>query len=194
MPPATAGLLPKRAAFPQGSPPGLNSTAPPGLKCVGARRFPARTRRGRACFPTFAMMMARVTNQKLRRRMWSVRGRGTISPLFYMGKVLAPTGKAGVGKSIFPANYSWRAVKAARQVSLQVLSGGFQCGVSLIENEDLVRVSEANLHEGCRPVRNVVVNNRIVVVGVVAAIESAFCVGSHTAVEGVDTLLDSAFC
>jgi hypothetical protein len=28
-----------------------------------------------------------------------------------------------VGKDIFPAKYSWRAVKAARQVSFQVLSG-----------------------------------------------------------------------
>ena len=175
MSPATAGLLPKRAAFPQGSPPGLNSTAPPGLKCVGARRFPARTRRGRACFPTFAMMMARVTNQKLRRRMWSVRGRGTISPLFYMGKVLAPTGKAGVGKRIFPGKCSWRAVEAARQVSLQVLSGGFQRGVLLVENEDLVRVSEANLNEGHRPVRSGVVNNRIAVVALGTLLDSAFC-------------------
>jgi hypothetical protein len=52
-----------------------------------------------------AMMMARVTNQKLRRRMWPVRGRGTIDRPFYVGKVVVPTGKAGVGKGIFPAKY-----------------------------------------------------------------------------------------
>jgi len=65
---------------------------------------------------TFAMMMARVMNQKPRRRMWSVRGRGTIDRPFYMGKVVVPTGKAGVDKGVFPAKYSWRAVKAARHV------------------------------------------------------------------------------
>jgi len=54
---------------------------------------------------TLAMMMARVTNQKLRRRMWPVRGRGTIDRPFYVGKVVVPTGKAGVGKGIFPAKY-----------------------------------------------------------------------------------------
>ena len=55
-------------------------------------------------------------------------------------------------------------------------------------------MSEANLHEGCPPLRSVVVNNHIVVVGVVAAIEPAFCVGSHIAVVAIDTLLDSAIC
>ena len=92
-----------------------------------------------------------------------------------MGKVPASTGKEGVGKSIFPAQCSWRAVEAARQVSFQVLSGGFQREVSLIENEDLVRVSEAKLNEGHRPVRSDVVNNRIAVVALGTLLDSAFC-------------------
>jgi hypothetical protein len=50
------------------------------------------------------MMRARVMNQKLRRRMWSVRGRGTINPPFYMGKGVVPTGKAAVNKNVFPTN------------------------------------------------------------------------------------------
>jgi hypothetical protein len=33
-------------------------------------------------------------------------GGGSIDPLFYMGKLLATTGKAAVGKSIFPAKCS----------------------------------------------------------------------------------------
>ena len=70
---------------------------------------------------------------------------------------------------------SWRAVEAARQVSFQVLSGGFQCEVLLIENEDLVRASEANLSEGHRPVRSGVVNNRIAVVALGTLLDSAFC-------------------
>jgi hypothetical protein len=45
------------------------------------------------------MMRARVTNQKLRRRMWSVRGRGTISRPFYKERGVVPTGKLGVEKS-----------------------------------------------------------------------------------------------
>jgi hypothetical protein len=40
------------------------------------------------------MMRARVINQKLRRRMWSVRGRGTINSPFYMEKGLVPDEKS----------------------------------------------------------------------------------------------------
>ena len=78
--------------------------------------------------------------------------------------------------------------------SFQVLSGGFQCEVLLVKYEDLVRVSEANLNEGHRPVRSGVVNNRIAVVGVGAALEAACCVDSHIAVVALGTLLESAFC
>jgi len=44
-----------------------------------------------------------------------------------------PTGKAGVGKSIFPANYSWRAVETARQVVSKFSFCGFQLRYFLTE-------------------------------------------------------------
>ena len=59
--------------------------------------------------------------------------------------------------------------------SFQVLSGGFQCEVLLVKYEDLVRVSEANLNEGHRPVRSGVVNNRIAAVALGMLHESAVC-------------------
>jgi hypothetical protein len=92
-----------------------------------------------------------------------------------MGKVLVPTGKAEVDKSVFPAKSSWRAGDAARLVSFQILSGGSQCRVLLIENQDVLRSSEANLKEGHGPVRSSVVNNLIAVVALVALLDSAVC-------------------
>jgi len=64
----------------------------------------------------------------------------------------------------------------------------------LIENEDLVRVSEVNLKEGHRPVRSGVVNNRIAVVGVGALLDLASCVNDYIAVVAPETLLESAIC
>ena len=60
------------------------------------------------------------------------------------------------------------------QVSSQVLSGGVQREVSLIENEDMAR-SEANLTYGHAPIRGSAVDNRIAAVVHVALLESAFC-------------------
>ena len=69
----------------------------------------------------------------------------------------------------------WRVGGAARQISFQTFSSGSQREVSLIENEDLARASEANLTNGHAPIRGGVVDNRIGVVLLAAVLESALC-------------------
>jgi hypothetical protein len=111
-----------------------------------------------------------------------------------MGKAQHPREKQEWAKGICPcpAKSSWAAAEAARQVSFQVLSGGFRCGALLVQNEDLVRVSEANLDEGHRPVRSGVVNNRIAVLRVGVVFEAASCVDNHIVLVALGTLLESA--
>jgi tetratricopeptide (TPR) repeat protein len=69
----------------------------------------------------------------------------------------------------------WRVGGAARQIGFPIFSSGSQREVSLIENEDLARSSEANLTDGAGPIRGGVVDNHIGVVLLATVLESALC-------------------